>query len=153
MRRVFPLVLDGEDGGRKLLEMGRIHKREDSEEGEAAGDGVMEDLEDSEVMERVGVEALEEAEIVRAAEVEDVVEVVVEENEVEGVVVEVVVDRVVVDKKADGEVMEIVYVDNVIEVKEVDIDQYDDTEAEVVGSEVEEVGMTYEEDEVATVSV
>ena len=110
MRRVFPLVLDGEDGGRELLEMGRIHKREDSEEGEAAGDGVMEDLEDSEVMERVGVEALEEAEVVRASEVEDVVEGVVEE-------------RVVVDKKAYDEVVEIVYVDNVIVVREVDMDQ------------------------------
>ena len=98
-RRVFPVVLDGEDRGRELMAKGRIPKREDSVEGEAAGDGVMENLEDSEVIEGVGVEA----------EVEDVVGVVVKENEVEDVVVE----RVVVDKKADVEVVEIVYVDNV----------------------------------------
>ena len=52
------MVLDGEDRGRELVEMARIPEREDSVQGEAAGDGDMEDLEDSEVMERVGVDTL-----------------------------------------------------------------------------------------------
>ena len=110
-RRVIPLELEGDAGGRELVEMGRIPKREENVQGEASLDGVMEDLEDSEVVERVCIEA----EMVRTVEVEDVVEVVVERANVEDVEEEGVdrveveyVEEVMVERVEGEDIVEVV---------------------------------------------